>query len=254
MIQISCNQDPVIPSNPLTPTVELIGSQEVELLDVGDGTRTFVFIHDIGGELDEWIRSNIAEELAATNQVIAYNRPGYGESDANERVPSLRKLADELDMLIQLKAKQNQVIIIGHAWGATLARVYAVNYPEKVAGMLMLDAIHEGQYEEDEERILPFWYYDNISEASQHEIDAFTANIELLDTLGGLPDKPLTLITAYGPVITLEKRFAAQASLLEGISPGAVRHFTLDQIGYQIHLESPNTVIQELFSLSQRIR
>ena len=251
---ISCNQEPVSPTQQLSPTIEVIGSRNVELVNVGEGNRTFVFVHDIGADLDDWVRSNIAKELAATNQVIAYNRPGYGKSSFSQNPPTLISLAHELNKLIEKIANQDRVILIGHAWGATIARVFTVQYPEKVAGILMLDPIHEDQFEDDLNRALPSWYFANVNQASQAEIDAFNDNLLVLDTLGILPDKPVTLITAFGPVTSLERRFAAHKSLVVSLSPGGIKHYTLDQIGYQIHLESPTTVIEELFELSHKIR
>lgn len=87
----------------------------------------------------EWVQ----RELATDYRVCAYDRAGTGNSEA------IAGKVDALvssDALIQLLAQLNiskPVILVGHSYGALIARVFADRYPDRVAGLVLVDSSHQ---------------------------------------------------------------------------------------------------------------
>lgn len=103
----------------------------------GDGNKTIVVDTAIGTCNAEWW--HIAEKLSSHFRVLTFDRLGYGESQSskNERTP--QKIANELNgLLVSLNITEN-IILLGHSQGGFYAIQYALMYPSKVIGMVLLD-------------------------------------------------------------------------------------------------------------------
>ena len=106
--------------------------------------RPVVLIHGNPGSGQDWTR--LFGPLAADHRAIAFDRPGHGNSlrpkhgDATVEVQA-RLLHDALKQL-----HVERPIVVGHSWGGALALVYAINYPEEVAGVVLVaPAVYESQ-------------------------------------------------------------------------------------------------------------
>ena len=129
-------------------------SQSTSKFVTVDGTRLHFFIEGAGrpvvlihgnpGSGQDWMR--LFGPLAAHHKVIAFDRPGHGRSqrpthgDATVEVQA-RLLHDALEQL-----HVERPIVVGHSWGGALALVYEINYPEEVAGVVLVaPAVYESQ-------------------------------------------------------------------------------------------------------------
>ncbi len=103
----------------------------------GDGVKTVVIDAAIGTCGAEWW--HIAEILGERFRVVTYDRLGYGKSGAptGERTP--QNIAAELDELLTALNVNDNIILLGHSQGGFYAAQYALTYPSKVAGMVLLD-------------------------------------------------------------------------------------------------------------------
>jgi len=109
----------------------------------GEG-RPVVLIHGNPGSAQDWTR--LFGPLAAHHKIIAFDRPGHGLSqrpkDGDATVEVQARLLH--DALAQLHVERP--IVVGHSWGGALALVYAINYPEEVAGVVLVaPAVYESQ-------------------------------------------------------------------------------------------------------------
>ena len=96
-----------------------------------------VLLHGAGANLRD-MELAVAERLAARHRVILIDRPGFGFSarkKGGENSPAEQAIVlDEL--LSQLGI--DRAIIVGHSWGGTLALTLALDYPQRVAGLVLL--------------------------------------------------------------------------------------------------------------------
>ena len=76
--------------------------------------------------------------LASRHKVIAFDRPGHGRSQRPKHGEATIEVQVQLlhDALAQLRVERP--ILVGHSWGAALALVYAINYPNEVAGVVVV--------------------------------------------------------------------------------------------------------------------
>lgn len=106
--------------------------------------RPVVLIHGNPGSGQDWTR--LFSPLAADHRAIAFDRPGHGLSQRPKQGDTTVEVQARLlhDALKQLHVERP--IIVGHSWGGALALVYAINYPEEVAGVVLVaPAVYESQ-------------------------------------------------------------------------------------------------------------
>ncbi|HEX4552353.1 MAG TPA: alpha/beta fold hydrolase [Xanthobacteraceae bacterium] len=110
----------------------------VELGPQGGDDPPVVLLHGASGNLEDQ-RLILGNRLAATRRVILIDRPGHGFSDrpggAADASPG-RQAA----LVAQALAGRGiaRAIIVGHSWSGALAAAYALNYPDRVAGLMLL--------------------------------------------------------------------------------------------------------------------
>jgi pimeloyl-ACP methyl ester carboxylesterase len=88
-----------------------------------------------------WVQSRVAE----TTRVCAYDRAGYGWSDPGPTPRDARQVAHELHTLLEQAAIASPYVLVGHSIGGMYVRVYAAQYPDEVAGLVLVDSSHPDQ-------------------------------------------------------------------------------------------------------------
>jgi pimeloyl-ACP methyl ester carboxylesterase len=121
-----------------------IGGRKLHLLEAGHGTPTIVVIPALGDGVLQWVP--VQRELASDLHVCVYDRSGIGWSDPPRRGPrTIDGLAAELHALLAAAGIEPPYVLAGHSAGGVIARRFAVRYPGKVAGMVVIDSSHEQQ-------------------------------------------------------------------------------------------------------------
>jgi pimeloyl-ACP methyl ester carboxylesterase len=122
----------------------------------GEAALPIVLIHGASCNLED-MRLALGERLAVQRRVIMVDRPGLGWSERPARQGSspayqAQVLRDVLDRL-----GVDRAIVVGHSWGGALALTFALDYPERVANLILLaPPTHPWQ------RRLT-WFYDLVS-------------------------------------------------------------------------------------------
>lgn len=96
-----------------------------------------VLVHGAGCNLED-MRLALGERLAARHRVILVDRAGLGWSErAGRRGGSPAYQAEMLrDVLDRLAVER--AIVVGHSWGGALAARFALDHPQRVAGLVLL--------------------------------------------------------------------------------------------------------------------
>jgi pimeloyl-ACP methyl ester carboxylesterase len=114
-----------------------IGSARIAYETYGAGDRTFVIDTCLGSCCAEWW--HIAEAFSDKGKVLVYDRAGYGKSSVSTLSRTPQNMAAELNKLLYSIGIESDVIIIGHSQGGLNAVEYAVMYPDRVKGLILLD-------------------------------------------------------------------------------------------------------------------
>lgn len=106
----------------------------------GGSGEPVVLLHGIFAEKDHWV--DFARPLTGRYRVIAPDLPGFGESgrlphqtyDYATQTERLKTLLDALGL--------KRVHLAGNSMGGTLAALFALRYPERVASVALIGAPH----------------------------------------------------------------------------------------------------------------
>ncbi|MFO0598716.1 MAG: alpha/beta hydrolase [Myxococcaceae bacterium] len=223
---------------PVPGTLVDVGGHRLQLDCRGEGEPTVVFESgiDTGGAL-AW--SKVHDAVAKVTRACAYSRAGLMWSEPSADVRDAKHIADELHALLAKAGVARPVVLVGHSLGGVFAMTFTAQYPEEVAGVVLVDASHPEMKQrmnaaglELHEPLLPLQIAralartgvvrvvvgDEDAEAAfvPGSLGAMVSEIEAADTslaqasaLRGFGDRPLFVLTAG----KLSDEFAAQAQL-----------------------------------------
>ena len=121
------------------------GGYKLHINCTGEGNPTVILEAGFGESSSSWLF--IQPEVAKTTRVCSYDRAGYGWSDPSPHPRTASWRVDELHTLLVNANVQGPYVLVGHSLGGMLARVYTHNYSDEVAGLVLVDSMHEEQYE-----------------------------------------------------------------------------------------------------------
>ena len=106
--------------------------------------RPILFIHGLGSSgYIEW-RFNL-EQLSKTNRVFAPDLPGYGKSDKPRAARyGIPYFARTIDRYLQSR-RIRDATIVGTSMGGRIALEVALNYPERVSRLVVVNALGLGR-------------------------------------------------------------------------------------------------------------
>jgi len=104
---------------------------------IGTGKTTIVIETGIGNLYFDWLP--VAEHLSKNHTVVLYHRLGYGGSEETEMVRTTHNIATELYELVNT-LEIDKFILLAHSFGGLCAQHFALLYPNKLSGMILLDS------------------------------------------------------------------------------------------------------------------
>lgn len=103
----------------------------------GDGPLV-VFEAGMSAPAASWVHTQ--REISAHTRTLSYDRAGYGGSDDDPRDRTLERIVDDLIALLDALDETQPVVLVAHSWGGPIIRVFADRRPDRVAGLVFVDA------------------------------------------------------------------------------------------------------------------
>jgi pimeloyl-ACP methyl ester carboxylesterase len=180
--------------------------------------------------------------IAKTSTVCIYGRRGTGGSDPLpiDSVRTVRDQVEDLDGLITELDLETPVILVGHSLGGWNIRVYTDEYPERVAGLVLVDATHPDMVEL-EGFVQPPHLYEWLDEVASAD------QVRATGDLGGLPIYVLTASESIASIGTWEAFQEDLAALSTD-----TRHKIVTS-GHHIALHNPAAIEAAVRSVVKRI-
>lgn len=226
----------------------------------GQGAPTVVFEAGLGDGKDSW--ASVLPDIAKTNRVFAYDRPGYGASPKVETMRDPCTIATEERNLLRAAGVQPPYILVGHSAGGLYQYTYAKLFPQDVAGLILLDPTHPDQWSTMQREapnaasILKTMRSTLFSSTERREFDEMTNCMERVNTQAPLQVPARVLVRTQfegmesGAFETMTHHLAADWRRLAGVD----RVEPISGTGHYIHKDKPQAVIDAVASMSERAR
>lgn len=123
-----------------------IGGFRLHLFCTGQplNSPTVILLHGLNDSSLDW--GLVQPEVARFGRVCSFDRAGAGWSDPGPGPRGPLTAAREMHSLLRDAKVTGPYLLVAHSWGGLIARVYAVEYPREVAGMVLVDPTHEDAY------------------------------------------------------------------------------------------------------------
>jgi len=133
------------------PTLQAVGDRHVEILTGGIASvpGTVVFENGLRETLDTW--TPVLKQLTPKARVFAYNRPGYGRSDAVDGPRDGATVVEELRRVLHESGCAPPYVLVGHSMGGLYMQAFARAHPGEVAGVVLVDAVYPGLIKRSED-------------------------------------------------------------------------------------------------------
>lgn len=124
--------------------VAITDSVRLHIHCLGNGSPTVILESSLpaGSPVWGWVQPGVA----ATTRVCAYDRAGEAWSDLGAEPRDAVRVATELHTLLERAGIADSLVLVGHSFGGLYARVFAHRYPDRVVGMVLIDASHPDQW------------------------------------------------------------------------------------------------------------
>lgn len=126
-----------------------INGVNIHYKEAGEGETAFVLLHPFGGNTFSW--REVMDDFAARGHVIAYDRPAFGLTERpmpedwesnpygiKANIEILRGLLDSFGI--------EKATLVGNSAGGGVAVAFALEYPERVQNLILVDPGVGGGY------------------------------------------------------------------------------------------------------------
>jgi pimeloyl-ACP methyl ester carboxylesterase len=202
-----------------------VGGYRLHLNCQGSGSPTVVIDAGWGDWSAMW--SWVQPEVAKTTRVCTYDRAGMGYSEAGPLPRNTRQFAKELHTLLHQANISAPYVLVGHSLGGLSVRVFAHDYAEEVAGVVLIDSMSPAQFSPSARETKP-------QTASGFSLPVMLARIGLVRLLAGplglksdLPAEVQKAFTAYSVTPRAFQAWVDEGEAMpeSGAQAGAVKSF-----------------------------
>jgi len=236
-----------------TASVDTIAGRQVELLSIKNPNAnvSIVFENGLRATVDGW--DKVIDSLSPDASIFAYNRPGYGNSQASETARDGGTIIEELRQSLKHKGLAPPYILVGHSLGGLYMQLFAKRYPHEVSGLVLVDPLLPGIVKKTED--FPFWSRGAkrlfFSSTVNKEIDAIHQTSEQVLSLASIDDKPIIILinkpkgtTAVGVDFGAFNKDQKTRDFVNGMYPKAKR--IIVDSDHQVQRQNPVEVVSAI--------
>jgi pimeloyl-ACP methyl ester carboxylesterase len=260
----SCKKNslPVDESRTMPVTVVKVNQKFTEISKTTGTTASIVLVSGFGSDLSTW--QNLYFALKPDATVFTYNRAGIGASDNISGSRDARTIAIEMKAVLDANNIKPPYVFAAHSIGGIYARMFYHLYPEKVKGIVLIDATHENQLDSllsmipQPDRDFAYAGMAAVNDSILNTYPAgsvkeefranFVTNYTQIRQYPAITAIPLYVITSTkiadtNPpfIIDVQKAMHQQWALNAGVNGKFV---ATDKSGHYIHVEEPGLVAE----------
>lgn len=118
-----------------------VGDHKLHINCTGQGNPTVVLESGANGFSLDWYLAQPG--IAEYTRVCSYDRAGYAWSESGPELHSPQQIALELHTLLANAGIEGPYVLVGQSNGGKYVRMFAIEFPQNVAGMVLVDGRHE---------------------------------------------------------------------------------------------------------------
>lgn len=118
-----------------------VGGRTLHVHCTGSGSPTVVI--EAGASSFALDFSLVQPEIARNNRVCSYDRAGRGWSEARSEVDTPTRVVSDLRGMLAAIGAMPPYVMVGASFGALYVRLYQLEHPDDVAGLVLLDPATE---------------------------------------------------------------------------------------------------------------
>ncbi|MDB5314799.1 MAG: alpha/beta hydrolase, partial [Rhodospirillales bacterium] len=119
-----------------------VGGVRLRYVEHGTGEPPVVLLHGNGSMLEDFTTSGLIERIAARHRVIAFDRPGFGQTER----PRDRSWTPQAQAVLFAEGFTRlgieRPVALGHSWGTLVALALALDHPETVSGLVLVSGYY----------------------------------------------------------------------------------------------------------------
>jgi pimeloyl-ACP methyl ester carboxylesterase len=117
-----------------------VGGHQLFVEQFGPGSPAVIFDAGLSDAADRW--GTVPTLVAKFARVCVYDRAGLGRSESGPQPRTSGGIVAELHAALVGAGIAPPYILVGHSFGGQNVRLYASRFPEDVAGLVLVDAVH----------------------------------------------------------------------------------------------------------------
>jgi pimeloyl-ACP methyl ester carboxylesterase len=125
--------------------VAIDGARHLNLFCMGKVEPTVMFESGAGDSMVVW--RHVQGEVAKVTRACAYDRAGYGFSDAATRASDARNTVDDFHGLLGAAHIRTPIVYVGHSIAGLYGALFAATYPNDVAAIVFVDPSFPDQFQ-----------------------------------------------------------------------------------------------------------
>jgi pimeloyl-ACP methyl ester carboxylesterase len=110
----------------------------------GQGEPVVVLEAGIAASSLSW--SLVQKQIAEFTTVVSYDRAGFGWSTDAQGTGTALEAAVNLKRMLQQFGLAHPVVFVGHSFGGLILRTFQQRYPERVAGLVLVDPVVRSEW------------------------------------------------------------------------------------------------------------
>jgi pimeloyl-ACP methyl ester carboxylesterase len=188
-------------ANPMPGQLIDVGGHRLHLYCTGARGPTVVLEPGLGGaSLDmTWIAAAVARD----SRVCVYDRAGRGWSDAADGPQDAAQTTTDLHTLLDRAHIPGPYVLAGHSFGGLYVLSFAAQYPDQVAGMVLLDSTAPVAAQTPPATTGSYSFFGRVSALLPGAVGSFinefrqgSVAMQQAASLADFANKPLIVITA----------------------------------------------------------